>query len=60
MTCLVDVESHFGAVKLHGALAETLLAENLGETVEDENLVGVVAVAGFDHVLGFVVGEAAV
>ena len=60
MTVLVDVEAHFHAVEVDRAVFVALLAQNLSQSVESEYLVGIVAFAGLNHILGFLISEAAV
>ena len=57
---LVEPEFHLLAVERDRAVAEPLAAQSLGQTVERQNLLGVVAAARLDHLLRLGVGEAAV
>ena len=57
---VVEPELDLFAFEGDGSVPEPLGAEGLCQPVEGEDLLGEVAASGFDHLLGFGVGEAAV
>ena len=57
---LVYLELHFVAVEVDGACLEAVFAEYLGELVQLKHFFLEVSPSGFDNLLGFFVGEAAV
>ena len=60
LAALVEAELHLLALERDGAVPEALAAQRLGQAVECQNLLGIVAAAGLDHLLCLGVGEAAV
>ena len=60
LAVFVDFKLDFGTFKRDRTIAETLVAENLGEVPTFENLFRKVALAGFDHSLSLFVAETAV
>ena len=56
----VQLEFHFFALEADGAVPEALAAQFLGQPVEGQHLLGVVAAPRFDDFLRFGVGETAV
>ena len=60
VTVFVNVKSHLLAVKFHRTVFVTAAAQNLGEFVKLEYLLGIVACARFDYLLSLLIGESAV
>ena len=60
MAVFVNVKSHLLAVKFHRAVFITAAAQNLGELVKFEYLLGIVACASFDYLLSLLISESAV
>ena len=56
----VEFEFHLLTFERDGAVLEAACAQGLGQAVEREDLLGEVAAAGLDHLLGLGVGEATV
>ena len=57
---LVNFELHFVAVEVDGSCLKAVLTQYFGKLIQLEHLFLEVSFAGFDNLLGFFVGEAAV